>query len=100
MGGRVNSGKSTFVNRFLWHVGYKHQGTVHHKRTVGGVTRSPVPGTTLHFVSFPLPKGFRLVDTPGIPSRSQITSKMSEAIDLYAAVPRRRVNPITYVLQP
>ena len=42
--GRVNSGKSTFINRFLWYVGYKHQGTVHFKRTVGGITRSPLPG--------------------------------------------------------
>ena len=61
--GRVNSGKSTFVNRFLWYIGYKlrtyylmigrlcplvpssqprHQGAVHYKRAVGGVTRSPV----------------------------------------------------------
>lgn len=96
--GRVNAGKSTFVNRFLWHIGYKHQGTVYHKRTVGGVTRSPVPGTTLHFVSFSLPKGFRLVDTPGIPSRCQVTNLLSEGIDLYSALPRRKLQPISYVL--
>jgi len=96
--GRVNSGKSTFVNRFLWYIGHKHQGTVHHKRTVGGVTRSPIPGTTLHFMSFGMPKGFRLVDTPGIPSKHQITSLLSEGIDLYGTVPRKKVNPISYVL--
>ncbi|CAK9035280.1 unnamed protein product [Durusdinium trenchii] len=96
--GRVNSGKSTFVNRFLWYIGYRHQGVVHYKRAVGGVTRSPVPGTTLHFVSFGLPKGFRLVDTPGIPSKSQVTAKLQEAIDLYAVVPRRRINAISYAL--
>ena len=38
----MNSGKSTFVNRFLWYIGYRHQGAVHYKRAVGGVTRSPV----------------------------------------------------------
>eukprot|EP00434_Breviolum_minutum_P004936 symbB.v1.2.004353.t1/scaffold240.1/size264318/9 len=106
--GRVNSGKSTFVNRFLWYIGYRrkshqfqllrHQGVVHYKRGVGGVTRSPVPGTTLHFVSFGLPKGFRLVDTPGIPSKHQVTSHLQEAIDLYAVVPRRRINAISYAL--
>mmetsp|Transcript_140658 Transcript_140658/g.448564 ORF Transcript_140658/g.448564 Transcript_140658/m.448564 type:complete len:620 (+) Transcript_140658:76-1935(+) len=96
--GRVNSGKSTFVNRFLWYIGHKHQGTVHHKRTVGGVTRSPVPGTTLHLVSFGLPKGFRLVDTPGIPSSNQLTGLLSDGIDLYATVPRKKLNPISYVL--
>eukprot|EP00928_Gymnodinium_smaydae_P063155 TRINITY_DN46825_c0_g1_i1.p1 TRINITY_DN46825_c0_g1~~TRINITY_DN46825_c0_g1_i1.p1 ORF type:complete len:711 (+),score=150.98 TRINITY_DN46825_c0_g1_i1:58-2133(+) len=97
--GRVNAGKSTFVNRFLWYVGYKHQGTVHHKRTVGGITRSPVPGTTLHFVSMALPKGFRIVDTPGIPSRCQVSNLLREGIDLYGALPRKRLQPISYVLQ-
>jgi len=96
--GRANSGKSTFVNRFLWYIGYKHQGTVHFKRTVGGVTRSPVPGTTLHFVSFVLPKGFRLVDTPGIPSKSQVSNLLTEGIDLYAAMPNKKLQPISYVL--
>lgn len=96
--GRVNSGKSTFVNRFLWYIGYKHQGTVHYKRTVGGVTRSPVPGTTLHFVSFALPRGFRLVDTPGIPSRYQVSNYLNEGIDLYTALPRRKLQPISYAL--
>ncbi|CAJ1337610.1 unnamed protein product [Effrenium voratum] len=96
--GRVNCGKSTFVNRFLHYVGYRHQGAVHYKRAVGGVTRSPVPGTTLHFISFGLPKGFRLVDTPGIPSKYQVTGRLQEAIDLYGVVPRRRVNAISYAL--
>lgn len=96
--GRVNAGKSTFVNRFLWYVGFKHQGTVFHSRAVGGVTRSPVPGTTLHFVSFGLPKGFRLVDTPGIPSRCQISGLLAEGIDLYSALPRKRLQPISYAL--
>jgi len=96
--GRVNSGKSTFVNRFLWYIGHKHQGTVFFKRTVGGVTRSPVPGTTLHFVSFGLSKGFRLIDTPGIPSHCQITNLLSDDIDLYGAVPRKKIMPISYAI--
>eukprot|EP00927_Polykrikos_kofoidii_P060698 TRINITY_DN55623_c0_g1_i1.p1 TRINITY_DN55623_c0_g1~~TRINITY_DN55623_c0_g1_i1.p1 ORF type:complete len:793 (-),score=99.86 TRINITY_DN55623_c0_g1_i1:69-2447(-) len=96
--GRVNSGKSTFVNRFLWYVGFKHQGTVDFKRTTGGVTRSPIPGTTLHFVSFPMPKGFRLVDTPGIPSRGQMSNLLTNDLDLYGALPRRKMQPISYAL--
>jgi len=55
-------------------------------------------GTTLHFVSFSLPKGFRLVDTPGIPCKSQMTSRLTDGIDLYGVVARRRLNPISYVL--
>jgi len=96
--GRTNSGKSTFVNRFLWFIGYNHQGLVQHKRTVGGVTRAPIPGTTLHFMSFALPKGFRLVDTPGVPSRAQMTSKLSEGIDLYGVAFTKKTAPITYAM--
>merc|ERR1719460_192642 len=50
--GRTNSGKSTFVNRFLNHIGYAHLGKVYMKQGVGGVTRSAVPGTTLTFNAF------------------------------------------------
>lgn len=41
------------------------------KRAVGGATRSPLPGTTLDLIPFGLPKGFKLIDTPGIPSQHQ-----------------------------
>ena len=84
--GRVNSGKSTFVNRFLHHIGYRHLGSVNFKRGVGGITRSPLPGTTAHFISFALPRGFRLIDTPGVPSTHQITSKLRNTMDLYDVV--------------
>ncbi|KAL8441829.1 hypothetical protein Emag_006874 [Eimeria magna] len=69
--GRVNAGKSTFVNRFLKFVGYKHFGTLFLSRAVGGATRSAFPGTTLDMMPFGLPKGFKLIDTPGVPSGSQ-----------------------------
>lgn len=69
------------------------------RRSVGGTTRAPVPGTTLHFISFNLPKGFRLVDTPGIPSRGQVSNLLTEGIDLYGCLPRKKIAPITYVLQ-
>lgn len=41
------------------------------KRAVGGATRSPLPGTTLDLIPFGLPKGFKVIDTPGIPSQNQ-----------------------------
>jgi ribosome biogenesis GTPase A len=70
------------LNRFLHFIGYKHLGAVHYKRAVGGVTRSAIPGTTLNFVSFSLPKGFKIIDTPGVPSTFQMTSKLSNTFDL------------------
>ncbi|CEM26007.1 unnamed protein product [Vitrella brassicaformis CCMP3155] len=97
--GRVNAGKSTFVNRFLKFIQYKHLGTTDMKRGVGGVTRSAVPGTTLHFVSFGLGKGLKIIDTPGVPSETQVTRLLSRGEDLYSIVPRRRLYPVTYKLK-
>eukprot|EP00920_Eleutheroschizon_duboscqi_P014947 GHVT01034522.1.p1 GENE.GHVT01034522.1~~GHVT01034522.1.p1 ORF type:complete len:359 (+),score=39.41 GHVT01034522.1:1459-2535(+) len=92
--GRVNSGKSTFVNRFLHFIGYKHLGTLHMKRGIGGVTRSALPGTTLGFVPFGLPKGFKLVDTPGIPSQAQVSCLLREPLDGESVVLSRKLRPI------
>lgn len=50
----------------------RHFGTLFLKREVGGATRSALPGTTLDLMPFGLPKGFKLIDTPGIPSESQV----------------------------
>ncbi|KEP66317.1 UNVERIFIED_CONTAM: DnaJ domain-containing protein [Hammondia hammondi] len=96
--GRVNAGKSTFVTRFLKFINYKHAGTIFMKRASGGVTRSALPGTTLSFLPFGLPKGFKLIDTPGIPSRHQVTSLLPFAADLYSIVPSKRLQPITYAV--
>ncbi|KAL8435334.1 hypothetical protein Efla_006964 [Eimeria flavescens] len=99
--GRVNAGKSTFVNRFLKFVGYKHFGTLFLSRAVGGSTRSALPGTTLDLIPFGLPKGFKLIDTPGVPSGSQasgITNMLPFAADLFSIVPTKRLQPVTYAL--
>ncbi|CBZ52891.1 Predicted GTPases (ISS), related [Neospora caninum Liverpool] len=96
--GRVNAGKSTFVTRFLKFINYKHAGTIFMKRASGGVTRSAMPGTTLSFLPFGLPKDFKLIDTPGIPSRHQVTSLLRFAADLYSIVPSKRLQPITYAV--
>ncbi|PFH37998.1 DnaJ domain-containing protein [Besnoitia besnoiti] len=96
--GRVNAGKSTFVTRFLKFINYKHAGTIFMKRASGGVTRSALPGTTLSFLPFGLPRGYKLVDTPGIPCSHQVTSLLPFAADLYSIVPSKRLQPITYPL--
>ncbi|KAF4729750.1 nitric oxide associated protein 1 [Perkinsus olseni] len=100
--GRVNTGKSTFVNRWLRHIGYTHLGTVNYKRGTGGITRSPVPGTTMQFVTFGLPRKFRLVDSPGIPSKAQLTSFLDDPKDLYdlSLCRQHPVRPVTHTIKP
>ncbi|PHJ18582.1 hypothetical protein CSUI_007589 [Cystoisospora suis] len=75
-----------------------HAGTIFMKRATGGVTRSALPGTTLSFISFGLPRGYKLIDTPGIPSNTQMTSRLPYAADLFSIVPSKRLQPITYAL--
>ncbi|EER20363.1 conserved hypothetical protein [Perkinsus marinus ATCC 50983] len=100
--GRVNTGKSTFVNRWLRHIGYTHLGTVNYKRGTGGITRSPVPGTTMQFVTFGLPRKFRLVDSPGIPSKVQLSSFLEDPKDLYdlSLCRQHPVRPVTHTIKP
>ncbi|CAD7944878.1 unnamed protein product [Amoebophrya sp. A120] len=120
--GRVNAGKTTFVERFLKYIGYRHLPTIDWKRGCGGITRAPLPGTTAHFLSFSLPRNFKLIDTPGVPSTHQMTSKLLPGgsqqqlegsadggntnlpqhclQDLYDVVPRSQLQPVTYALKP
>lgn len=93
--GRVNSGKSSFVTRFLRYVGHKHLGCVHYKRGVGGLTRAPIPSTTKEFMSFPLPNGYTLVDTPGLPSNIRIDPYLETGRDFFDVALRRTIQPIT-----
>ncbi|KAK2197047.1 bifunctional P-loop containing nucleoside triphosphate hydrolase/GTP binding domain [Babesia duncani] len=93
--GAVNVGKSTFVNRFLTHIGYSHAGTLQMRRGVGGVTRSQVPGTTIDFIEFGLGQGIRLIDTPGIPVASQVTGLFTKFIDFVSVSLTKRIIPCT-----
>jgi ribosome biogenesis GTPase A len=97
--GRTNSGKSTFLNRFLRFIGYKHMGYVQYKRAVGGITRSPVPSTTLDFNFFKLPNDFQVVDTPGVPSHDRICSHFGCSQDFRDVSPGKKLQPLTYALK-
>uniref|UniRef100_A0A3B0MEA8 GTPase, putative n=1 Tax=Theileria annulata TaxID=5874 RepID=A0A3B0MEA8_THEAN len=92
--GATNVGKSTFVNRFLDFIKYKHVGTLNLRRSVGGTTRSAIPGTTLEFIEFGLPSGFKLIDTPGIPIISQIPSLLYKPVDLISIAMTKTINPL------
>ncbi|UKJ87623.2 GTPase [Theileria orientalis] len=92
--GATNVGKSTFVDRFLDYIHYKHVGTLNLRRSVGGATRSAIPGTTLEFIEFGLPNGFKLVDTPGIPIISQLSSLLYKPVDLLSISLTKTINPV------
>ncbi len=93
--GRVNSGKSSFVTRFLRYVGHNHLGCVHYKRGVGGLTRAPVPFTTKDFMSFALPNGYKLVDTPGVSSHIRVDPYLMTGRDFFDVALRRKIQPTT-----
>ena len=94
--GRENSGKSTFVTRFLRYIGSGQLGCVHYKREVGGITRSPIPGTTRAFLSVTLSRGSDITDTPGIPSVNRIQAHFRRSEDFYDVSSGKQLQPLTY----
>ena len=97
--GSVNSGKSTFCNRFLKHIGYQHLGHVQYQRGIGGVTRSPIPGTTLNHVSFRLSENISLFDTPGISATGSMLSHMSCPDDFRSLCSGAKLQPAVLTLK-
>mmetsp|Transcript_22641 Transcript_22641/g.89565 ORF Transcript_22641/g.89565 Transcript_22641/m.89565 type:complete len:785 (-) Transcript_22641:28-2382(-) len=91
--GSVNSGKSTFINSVLMHLGI---GGVRYNRKYG-LTTSPVPGTTLDTISLPLKSGGFLHDTPGLQLHNALPALHPEERRL--VVPRKQVKPRIYRLR-
>lgn len=83
--GAANVGKSSFINRLLENakltINTRHGGKagklkVANKNTPMA-TVSNLPGTTLDFIKLKLPNGVTMIDTPGLLSASQLTSKLN-----------------------
>jgi len=94
--GRENSGKSTFVTRFLRYIGYKHLGCVHYKRGVGGLTRSAIPMTTQDFIRLRVGRDVEIVDTPGIPSLGSISHHLTRSEDFRDVAPGQKLQPLSF----
>jgi ribosome biogenesis GTPase A len=94
--GRTNTGKSTFVTRFLRFIGYRHLGTVHYKRGVGGLTRSPMPNTTCDFINIDISKNLRIIDTPGIPTNHSIHEKLICSEDFRDVSVGQKLQPLSF----
>jgi ribosome biogenesis GTPase A len=97
--GRTNSGKSSFVTRFLRFIGYKHLGCIHYKRGVGGITRSAIPSTTQGFIRVKAQKELEIIDTPGIISTHGIQNHFLKSEDFRNVCSGHRLQPLSFALK-
>lgn len=88
--GSANVGKSTFINMLI----DTFKGPKDKKVTV-----SPVPGTTLNFLSLPIGTSAFLYDTPGIITSKQIYNYLSGE-ELKKVMPKKQIQPSVYRIAP
>ncbi|OMJ86168.1 hypothetical protein SteCoe_12371 [Stentor coeruleus] len=90
--GATNSGKSSFINKLseqCWNLPMEK-----YKKPSFELTTSSFPGTTLSPIEVPLKSlGVRIIDTPGIPTFSQVTFKIPPE-DAKMLIPNKKINPI------
>ena len=88
--GAQNAGKSSLLNAMSKAV---------HLPSKRAVTAAHVPGTTLGMVRVPglLPRGCKMLDTPGVPHGHQIVSVLSSE-EMKLLLPKRPLAPRTYRL--
>eukprot|EP01032_Pedospumella_encystans_P012834 gene12834-14817_t len=104
--GAANVGKSSFINRLLdTSKAMNHAGLINNNRkgkrgskassrNVAQATVSNLPGTTLDFIKMKLPNGVTMIDTPGLLTKGQLTSKLNSE-ELRQIIPAKPINPIT-----
>ena len=61
-------------------------------------TTSPLPGTTLGIVRFPIEGGAFLYDTPGVINKQQLAPHLSPR-ELHKVLPGKKIKPVTYILR-
>ena len=89
--GATNSGKSALINSMLYVQKKKKNITTITKKKRGEhilLTEAALPGTTQEMITVEqLSLGFRVIDTPGIPSAETVVSRMDSFIDLAKLLP-------------
>lgn len=103
--GAANVGKSSFINQLIRM--RKGKGTGLRARSVGSrnrdrgsigaITTSVVPGTTLDVIRIPLGGKVNLYDTPGLMMSHQLTNYL-DAKELRAVLPSKTVENVTFRL--
>eukprot|EP01124_Arcella_intermedia_P028244 TRINITY_DN5696_c0_g1_i1.p1 TRINITY_DN5696_c0_g1~~TRINITY_DN5696_c0_g1_i1.p1 ORF type:complete len:498 (-),score=136.94 TRINITY_DN5696_c0_g1_i1:95-1588(-) len=90
--GQSNVGKSTFINQLL-------------KQFSGGkqkpkfLTTSPVPGTTLSCIGFPIGTNSKLFDTPGVMKEDGIHRALS--VEEFSILqPKKKIKPVVFRIPP
>lgn len=103
--GAANVGKSSFINQLLEDsksisstLRGKKKGRKPAVSNVPQATVSNLPGTTLDFLKIKLPNGITMVDTPGLLSKGQLTSKLTTS-ELRQVIPAKPINAVTLRLQ-
>ena len=89
--GSTNSGKSTFINSLVYKSNkYKDPNKIHFRSKYATLTEAPAPGTTQEMVSVEEVKiGYKILDTPGIPNLTQVSSRIEDYQDLVTMMPTK-----------
>lgn len=103
--GAANVGKSSFINRLMRIRKGKGNGSRskddgrprRDKTSLGTITTSVVPGTTLDVIRIPLGGKVNLYDTPGLMISHQLTNFL-DAKELRAVLPSKSVENVTFRL--
>jgi 30S ribosome assembly GTPase len=96
--GATNSGKSSLINKLskiCWNLPEEK-----YKRPLYTLTTSPFPGTTLTPIEIFLRSlDIRIIDTPGIPTISQLVFKLKPQ-DIKNLIPSKKINPVVLISKP
>lgn len=96
--GATNSGKSSFINKLsekCWNLPLEK-----YKKPLHALTTSSLPGTTLHSIEISLRSlDIQIIDTPGIPTLSQLTFKLRPDV-AQSIIPSKKIKPIVLIATP
>lgn len=105
--GAANVGKSSFINQLIdFRKSEKLSSAERRERkkpsaksqSLGTITTSVVPGTTLDVIRIPLGGNVNLFDTPGLMMPHQLTNYLAEK-ELKAVIPPNKVDTVTFRLE-